>query len=152
MQLSELRSSFAVESPRELKQAGRIFLHSSLLMISEPFQGIHVFDNTDPSAPVAVAFLKIPGNTDIAVKDDYLYADSAIDLLSIKFDGTNAALVGRVEGVLVPRTPSEFSDERFYVSPEQIDECKDAGGAVVGYEPRDYGGSFRKRIEENKND
>jgi hypothetical protein len=152
MQLAELRSSFAVEAPRALTQSGRIFLHGNLLMISEPFKGIHVFDNSDPASPVAAAFLNIPGNTDIAVKDNYLYADSAVDLLTIRFDGNNASLAGRAEGVLTVRTPADFSNEDVYVPQKQIVDCTNAGGAVVGYEPREDGASFKSAIEENKND
>lgn len=152
MSLTELRGAFAVEAPRAVKQSGRIFLHGPLLMISEPFQGIHVFDNADPAAPVAVAFLNIPGNTDIAVKDNYLYADSAIDLLTINFDGNNASLVGRAEGVLTVRTPADFSNEDVFVPQQQIDDCTNSGGAIVGYEPREDGAAFKRAIEENRND
>lgn len=152
MQLNELRNGFVVEAPRPLVQSGRIFLNGNLLLISEPFQGIHVFDNTNPAAPVAAAFLKIPGNTDIAMKDSYLYADSAVDLLTIKFDGNNATLVGRVENALEPRTPAEFSDEDFYVPEHQLDACKNSGGVVAGYERREDGANYKSKIEENRND
>lgn len=53
------------------------------MYINERFEGIHVIDNRDPSSPQNVAFLDIPGNIDLAVNGDALYADSYVDLVTI---------------------------------------------------------------------
>jgi hypothetical protein len=151
--LAELRASFAVEAPRPLREAGKITKNDRLLLVSEPLQGVHVFDNADPAAPVPLAFLKIPGNSDVALTDQYLYADSAIDLLTIKFDDKTATLVSRQEGALAPRTPRDIAEGReFRVSDEQVSDCYESGGAVVGYSKREDGQHFEQKIEENKRD
>ena len=49
--------------------------------INDKYKGIHVIDNKNPENPVKIAFIKIAGNVDISVKDNYLYADSLKDLL-----------------------------------------------------------------------
>jgi hypothetical protein len=38
-------------------------------------EGVHVVDNSDPSNPVNQSFINIPGNLDIAIVDNHLYAD-----------------------------------------------------------------------------
>jgi hypothetical protein len=150
MSAEEFRSSFMIDVPQTIKRAGKIHLNGDLLLVSEPFEGIHVFDNTDPSKPVAAAFIRIPGNTDMVMKDNMLYVDSAVDLLSIKFQGNNAALVNRLENVFSPRTPSDFSTKNVFVSQQEMEKCASGGGVVVGFIEKKDGDEFEKKIEENK--
>ena len=150
MSAEEFRSAFLIDVPQPIKTAGKIHLKGNLLLVSEPFEGIHVFDNTDPAKPVAVAFIRIPGNTDLATKDNLLYVDSAVDLLTIKFQGNNAALVSRLENVFTPRTPADFSTDNVYVPQNKMKECEDSGGVVVGFRANKDGDVFEKKIEENK--
>jgi hypothetical protein len=150
MSAEEFRSAFLIDVPQPIKTAGKIHLKGNLLLVSEPFEGIHVFDNTDPAKPVAVAFIRIPGNTDLATKDNLLYVDSAVDLLTIKFQGNNAALVSRLENVFTPRTPADFSTDNVYVPQNKMKECEESGGVVVGFRTNKDGDVFEKKIEENK--
>ena len=46
-------------------------------------KGIHILDNTTPANPKNVAFIDIPGNMDLAVKGDILYADLYTDLVTL---------------------------------------------------------------------
>lgn len=78
-----------VSGPTAIVQAGKIYIYQDYLFINEPGKGIHIFNNVDPSKPLAMAFLSIPGNVDLAVLDGKLYADSFTDLLT--FDLENPA-------------------------------------------------------------
>ena len=78
-----------VSSPTTIVQTGKIYIYQDYLFINEPRKGVHIFNNVDPSKPVAMAFLSIPGNVDLAVLDGKLYADSFTDLLT--FDLENPA-------------------------------------------------------------
>ena len=49
--------------------------------MNDELKGIHVIDNSNPSSPHAISFVKIPGNVDISIRNDYLYADSSTDLV-----------------------------------------------------------------------
>ena len=81
--LDEIRQPISMEAARALKNPGKIYLYHSYLLVNEQLEGIHLFDNSDPSNPVNVGFIKINGNLDMAIKGNMLYADSYIDLLSI---------------------------------------------------------------------
>jgi len=71
-------------SPSEaFSSPGKIYIKDNLIFINEIDKGIHVIDNTNPSHPQQIAFLKVPGNEDIAVKGNILYADMYGDLLAI---------------------------------------------------------------------
>lgn len=100
MSYEELRAPLQVEKDRPLKATGKIYLYQDYLIVSEPNKGIHIYDNTDKTTPVHKAFLKVPGNLDIAVRDGYLYADSFIDLVVINInDIDNISTVHRVESI-----------------------------------------------------
>lgn len=83
MSYDELRDAVAVEEPRAMSEMGRLVLYQDHLFINERNKGLHVIDNADPSAPQAIGFINIPGNTDVSIRDGYLYADSFIDLVVI---------------------------------------------------------------------
>ena len=63
-------------------------------------RGIHVINNANPSQPVNVAFIDIPGNMDMAVKGNILYADLYTDLVAIDItDPLNVKVKKVIEGV-----------------------------------------------------
>ncbi len=88
------------ESPAPLENPGKIYVYGDYLFVNEIKKGIHVFDNSDVSNPVNLAFIRIWGNVDLAVKDNILYADNFFDLLSIDIsDPKNPKEVGAVQNV-----------------------------------------------------
>jgi hypothetical protein len=98
--VQELRASIAVTAPEPLGGVGKIYLKDNYLFVSEPGQGIHIIDNHDPSNPSPKKFLKVPGNFDIAIKGNTLYADSYVDLIAFDISNINAIEeTGRLEGV-----------------------------------------------------
>ncbi|MFK7799792.1 MAG: LVIVD repeat-containing protein [Aureispira sp.] len=96
--LNEIRVAPAVEGPRDLKDPGKIYLYGTTLLINERSEGVHIVDNSNPASPIRTAFIKIPGNVDIAMRGNTLYADNYIDLLAIDIaDLQNIRLTKRVE-------------------------------------------------------
>lgn len=94
------RTDIRPEGPRALERTGKIYTYQQYLFINEPEKGIHLFDNSDPKNPLAMAFLDIPGNVDLAVQNDFLYADNYVDLVVFDIaDPRNIQMVGRTEGV-----------------------------------------------------
>jgi hypothetical protein len=94
MSFDELRAAVKTEGPKDIQQAGKIYIIGKYLLVNEPGKGIHIFDNTDPAAPKNLSFINIPGNIDMAVKGSILYADSHIDLVA--FDISNPASIREV--------------------------------------------------------
>ena len=71
------------EGARPLVNPGKIYLYGQYLLINELKEGIHVFDNSNLSAPLNIGFIKIVGNVDMTIKDNTLLADSYDDLLTM---------------------------------------------------------------------
>jgi hypothetical protein len=80
---NDMRHDAIIEGSKSLQNPGKIYFYNNYIFINELREGIHVIDNSNPSSPQNIAFLAIPGNVDMAVKDNILYADNYMDLLAI---------------------------------------------------------------------
>jgi hypothetical protein len=81
--LASIRSAVRSESPQDIVEPGKIYLYGKYIYLNELNKGIHVIDNTNPSAPQKIAFINIPGNVDLAIKNGIMYADSYVDLVAL---------------------------------------------------------------------
>jgi hypothetical protein len=89
LSFEELRASVKVEEAREIKDAGKIYIYKDMLLVNEKKKGIHIIDNSDKKNPINKAFIKVVGNSDMAVKDGYLIVDSFMDLVVIDINNMN---------------------------------------------------------------
>lgn len=123
----DLRKSAVPQSPEAIGEQGKIYLKDNYLFVNERYKGIHIFDNSNPSSPQDISFINIPGNVDMAIKGNYLYADSYVDL--VVFDLSNIytpRLIYRLQD-LFPYTIPETSE------PYPISEIDTAKGVIVGW-------------------
>jgi hypothetical protein len=79
----EVRANIKSNPAREIKAPGKIVILGNYIFLTEVDRGIHIIDNTHPSSPRNIAFIDIPGNIDIAVKGNTLYADFYSDLVTL---------------------------------------------------------------------
>lgn len=96
----EKNAPIAYEGARPLVNPGKLYLFGQYLLINEVKQGIHVFDNSNLSAPLNIGFIKIAGNVDLTIKDNTLLADSYDALLTVDVSNIYAPkLLKRTEAV-----------------------------------------------------
>lgn len=101
MTKAEFVNSVDIVAPRPVEQSGKIYAYGDYIFVNDKYKGVHVIDNSDPASPRKVSFIKIAGNVDISVKDNYLYADSLTDLIVIDIsDLDNIQIVNRLFNVL----------------------------------------------------
>lgn len=140
MSYEDLRKSVKVTDEQPIQQAGKIYFKDNHIFVNEYREGIHVIDNTDPANPQVIKFIEIPGNVDLAIKGNILYADSYIDLVALDIsDLSNITEVKRIEEVFpyfIPHTENNFISE--------IDQEK---GVVTGYTEKEE----TREIELNQN-
>lgn len=97
---TQLRQNIGTETTRTLQEPGKIYTKDGFLFINEIKQGIHVIDNRNPDSPKMVSFIRIPGNGDMAVRNNILYADSYMDLVALDIsDVTNIRQIKRITNV-----------------------------------------------------
>ena len=70
--MDQIRSSIELVGPMPIKSVGKIYYKDEMMFVNEPGEGIHIIDNQNPSSPVPMKFLKIPGNFDLAIKGNTL--------------------------------------------------------------------------------
>lgn len=130
----EIRTDYPrVVASREIENAGKIYVYGDTLLVAEKGHGLHIVNNRDKSHPLNHSFIEIPGNTDLAVKDEHLYIDSFTDLVVLDMSHLeNINSVFRKQDIF-PYAPNEsLSDaDKAKVhcpAPEDQDQL------IIGYE------------------
>ncbi len=117
-----------------VQKAGKIYIKDKFIYLNEVDKGIHIIDNSDPSRPSQVAFLSIPGNRDIAVKDNILYADMYNDLLAIDISNPKkVSITNRIANFFMGRMYGYGSIDDKYVAVDWIEK-----DTVVAFTDRYY--------------
>jgi hypothetical protein len=108
MTYDEMRKPVKSTAGYAIQTAGKIYIQGNYLFVNEKYKGIHVFDNSNPKSPVNIAFLNIPGNVDLAVRGNYLYADNYVDLIVLDISNLNSPIeVARIKNIFpytIPET------------------------------------------------
>lgn len=114
MSRAEFANSVAIISPLPIDESGKIYAYQDYIFINDKYKGVHVIDNTNPESPQKISFIKIAGNVDISIKDDYLYADSLTDLIVLDISNiNNIEIVNRLENVLRDNVVFPFEAQIF---------------------------------------
>jgi hypothetical protein len=92
----QVRNNIKSNTPRTIQHAGKITLLGSTIFLNEVDKGIHVIDNSNPSQPRNISFIEIPGNVDIAVKGNILYADLYNELVTLDVSNPLNVLVKKI--------------------------------------------------------
>nr|WP_239000331.1 hypothetical protein [Hyunsoonleella ulvae] len=95
MSKSDFRKSVKIKASQPIVEPGKIYVYANYIFVNDVNRGVHIIDNTNPTSPQPLNYIEIPGNEDISVKNNYLYADSATDL--VVFDISNINDVKQVE-------------------------------------------------------
>ena len=141
MSYKDFREAVKVESTHSLQKPGKIYFKDNYLFINEIMKGIHVYNNTNPASPQYVGFIAIPGNVDMVIKGNTMYADSYIDLVGIDITNPAAAKeVARLKSVFPYSVPS-------YESYYRLGPIDDTQGVVVDWTAK----KVRKEIEQISN-
>lgn len=143
MTIAEFKTSVSIVSPLPTDESGKIYAYKDYIFVNDKYKGIHVIDNSNPAAPKKISFIKIAGNVDISIKDDYLYADSLTDLMVLDIsDINNITIVNRMENVLNDNVA--FPVEADFFDWENIDFGKEI---IIGWQTV----TERRPIEEYQN-
>ena len=110
---AEIKAATGLKPAATLSAPGKIYLKEGNLFVNETGKGIHLFDDSNPASPKALGFLNIPGNYDLAILGNILYADSYVDLVMFDIsDLANVKEVNRLEGFF-----KNYNSMGFYSDP-----------------------------------
>ena len=98
---TEFKNGVDIIAPLPIQESGKIYAYQDYIFVNDKYRGVHVIDNSNPNAPKKISFIKIAGNVDISIKDDYLFADSLMDLVVLDISNvTDIKIVNRLNNVL----------------------------------------------------
>ncbi len=103
---AEVRANVKNNTSKEIERPGKIYIKGNYIFLNEVDKGIHIIDNSNPAAPRQISFIDIPGNLDMAVKGNILYADFYTDLVAID--------ISNPQGVVVKKFTENVFPERVW--------------------------------------
>lgn len=92
----EVRDNIKSNPSQPIEKAGKLYIKGQYIFLNDIDKGIHVIDNSNPSQPRQIAFITIPGNMDLAVKGNTLYADLYTDLVAIDISNPQNVVVKKI--------------------------------------------------------
>jgi hypothetical protein len=94
-------NAISIEDATTVTESSKIYIIENYIFINDKRTGFHIFDNTDPSNPIKKKFLRIPGATDVAIRNNVLYINQATDLvvLTLNFNDFSLQVNKRLENV-----------------------------------------------------
>ena len=122
--------TIAEEPVQATIRPGKIYAYGSLIFQNELNKGFHIIDNSNPSQPRKVSFLKVPYSTEIAIRNNFLYTNSISDLVVLDLqDPLHPVLAKRIAGAF-PAVNQQYPPMRnvFFVCPDP------SKGTVVDWE------------------
>jgi hypothetical protein len=96
------------QKKKKLQDPGKIYNFGKTLYINDKNRGVHIVDNSNPRQPIFKQFLKIPGNYDIAIKGQILYADNYEDLVIVNLQTKE---IKRINNVF-PQSAAKYRKEQ----------------------------------------
>jgi len=117
-----------LQTSRPVSDAGKIYVKDEYILINENEEGFHLYDNTNSESPEPIAYLKVRGATDLAIRGNTVYVHHLVDLVAIEYNFYTNSIenVNRSPNVF-PRlnSPDGFSAAYFNVPENEI---------IVGYQ------------------
>ncbi len=133
MKRAEMERAVQMEAAQPLRNPGKIYLYGQYILVNEKYKGIHVIDNSNPAEPRKQAFIHIDGCIDIAMKNNVIYADNAIDLIALKTtdDFASVQVTERIKNIF-----PEMESPDGYWSPYYLDRFRPKDGILVAYKQK----------------
>jgi hypothetical protein len=118
--LRSVRANMKGNAPTALQETGKLYIFGKYIFLNELNKGIHIIDNTTPADPKNVAFIDIPGNVDLAVKGNTLYADSYGDLVTFDITDPRSVTAKNFLDNVFPERRNYYLGNNSVVNPDSI--------------------------------
>ena len=133
--LSQFRAQIKSEPARTILSPGKLTRYGHYLFLSDMNTGIHVIDNTNPAAPKNISFINIPGNIDLAISGNTLYADAYGDLVTLDISNPVNVVARDFKSFVFPDRSTYTVYYPNYLAGISVNP--DSISLIVGYETHD---------------
>jgi hypothetical protein len=111
-------NSISYDAPTEMRISGKIYVKDDYVFVNDVNKGFHIYFYETPENPIPVGYLKIPGATDIAIRNNLLYINQAVDLVTMSFENNTFEVIHRVRNVFPQKTTRDAV--QYELSPNEI--------------------------------
>ncbi len=138
---AEVRANIKSNAPKAVINTGKIYIKGNYIFLNEVDKGIHIIYNSNPAAPINKAFIDIPGNVDIAVKGNIMYADFYTDLVVMDISNPlNISVAKFVNNVFPERYYYGFNADSSKVIYDWVKKTQTVTSDCSGDSPVLFGG------------
>lgn len=109
MSREQMVNSIKMSEPKSMKKAGKIYVKDSYIFITDENKGFHIYDNSNPNSPQLTGFLEVPGATDMAIKNNTIYINQAVDLVAVSLNNNQVTVQKRIANTF----PQKISPDGF---------------------------------------
>lgn len=81
-------ASVKILQSKKIVKSGKIYIKDDIMLVNDVNKGFHIYNYSDATNPIKIAFLEIPGATDVAIRNSIIYINQAVDLVTLKYDLT----------------------------------------------------------------
>ncbi|MFV8345421.1 hypothetical protein [Flavobacterium sp. ZB4P13] len=120
LERSVFENSIALQNSQPVTKSGKIYIKDDLMFVNDVNKGFHVYDYSNPKNPIRLHFIKAPGATDLAIRNNTIYINQAVDLVTATYNSaTNQFVVTNRNKSVFPQkqAPSGLNG---YVTDNQI--------------------------------
>ena len=71
MSKTDFRNLVDITTLKNIEKVGKIYAYKNYIFVSDVNKGVHIIDNSNPALPKTIKYIRIPGNEDISIKDDF---------------------------------------------------------------------------------
>jgi hypothetical protein len=113
MDRMDFENAISFSAPKEMAKTGKIYVKDQYAFICDVNKGFHIFDYSDAENPVEIGFLTVPGATDMAIRNNLIYINQAVDLITVSYQSADNSfeVLHRARNVF----PQKFSSQADYV-------------------------------------
>lgn len=133
--LTQFRTQIKSGPARAISSPGKLTRYGRYLFLSDMNAGIHVIDNNNPVAPKNISFINIPGNVDLAIKGNTLYADAYGDLVTLDISNPVNVVARDFKSFVFPDRSTYSVYYPNYLAGISVNP--DSISLIIGYETHD---------------
>ncbi len=112
---AQLENSVVLENPKTTIKSGKIYIKDDIMFVNDVNKGFQIYNYSNATNPVAIGYINFPGATDLAIRNNILYVNQAVDLVSVNYNFANntIAVTNRIKNAF----PQKLSPQGFSGNP-----------------------------------
>ncbi len=116
----QLEASIFAQPAQSTTKSGKIYIKGNYMYITEVNKGFHVYNYANPENAIKTAFINVPGATDLAIRNNIIYINQAVDLVTLNYDQTSNTIVSSHRNRNVFPTKVGPNGEQAYPNRDEI--------------------------------